>query len=64
MLVAPAVVTFSPSSCSSSAAALTCGSDYACATSTDTVLPDVVCATDECTDAECCEPGKHAVAVV
>ena len=41
------------------AAALTCGSDYVCAASTDTVLPDVVCATDECIDSECCEPGER-----
>ena len=41
-----------------SAAVLTCGSDFPCTTATDTVLPDVVCATGECTDAECCEAGE------
>ena len=61
MLAAPyrGYLSLSPSLCSSSAVALTCGSDYSCATSTDTVLPDVVCAAGECTDAECCEPGER-----
>eukprot|EP00903_Cladosiphon_okamuranus_P006435 g6296.t1 len=36
-------------------AALTCGSDYSCASATDTVLPDEVCSLGTCTDADCCE---------
>ncbi|CAN0391436.1 unnamed protein product, partial [Pylaiella littoralis] len=35
----------------------TCGSDYACATATDTVLEDAVCRTYPCSDDDCCEPG-------
>ena len=39
-------------------AAVTCGTDYACTSSTDTVLEDAVCSSSTCTDDECCEPTE------
>ena len=60
MLVALNRVSLMPSC---SPVALTCGPNYLCSTATDTVLPNVVCATDECTDAECCEPGERPISL-
>ena len=63
VLFAPDHASLAPSWQPSSAAALTCGPDYSCDSATDTVLPDVVCATDECSDEECCEPGEQSASV-
>lgn len=43
-------------------ATVTCGADYACASSTETVVADAVCGSGACTDDDCCEPGEHILA--
>ena len=37
---------------------VTCSADYACASSTDTVVAGAFCRSGTCTDDKCCEPAE------